>query len=165
MSDLPKEELQALTFYYTNKLTVVFAPEVERFFEDLKASYDYRLETGGILAGTLSNGPIITITDVTSPQLQDVRQRYRFKRSDAGHQTLMDQLWDESGYQKMYLGEWHTHRESRPVPSRIDTFGWTSIARRRQNAPWMLFLILGQTELRLWTIYKGEVKELRSNAE
>jgi integrative and conjugative element protein (TIGR02256 family) len=77
----------------------------------------------------------------------------------------MDRLWEESGYQKMYLGEWHTHREPRPVPSGIDIFGWASIARRRQNAPWMLFLILGQTELRLWTIYKGEAKELIPNAE
>lgn len=154
-----------MTFHYGDKLTVIFSPKVERFFLELKNSYNYHLETGGILIGTLSYGPVITITDATSPQPQDMQQRFRFKRSDAGHQSLMDQLWEESSYQKMYLGEWHTHQETRPVPSGVDTSGWLTIARRKQNAPWMLFLILGQADLRLWTVYRGRIKELTLDAK
>lgn len=154
-----------MTFRYSNELTVTFSPEVESFFQGLKDSYDFQLETGGILIGTLSNGPVITVTDATSPQSKDMRQRFRFKRSDAGHQSIMDQLWKESSYQKMYLGEWHTHQETRPVPSGVDTRGWLTIARRKQNAPRMLFLILGQADLRLWTVYRGRIKELTLDAK
>ena len=154
-----------MTFRYGDKLTVVFSPKVECFFLGLKDSYDYHLESGGILIGTLSNGPIITITDTTSPQPKDIRQRFRFKRSDAGHQSIMDQLWKESGYQKMYLCEWHTHREMRPVPSRVDTSGWLLISKRKQNVPWVLFLILGQAGLRLWTVYRANIKELSQDAK
>ncbi len=154
-----------MTFSYLNKLTVVFAPEIESFFERIRTSHDYHLETGGILVGTLKSGPILTITDVTSPQKQDKQQRFRFKRSAFGHQTLMDQLWEASGFTKMYLGEWHTHCELKPKPSMVDMLGWISIARRRQNSPWMIFMILGQSELRLWTYYDGNVRELSENAE
>lgn len=154
-----------MTFQYSNKLEVIFSPEVERFLLDLKGTHDYKHETGGILAGVLDSGSTITITDVTTPQPKDICQRFRFRRSGVGHQTIMDQLWEESGYRKMYLGEWHTHRESIPSPSRVDISGWKSIAKKRQNSPWMLFLILGQQSMRIWTADTGAIKELSLDAE
>lgn len=154
-----------MIFHYSDKLTVVLAPDVENFFMHLKESYDYNLETGGILAGVFDKGPIITITDVTTPQSEDIRQRFRFRRSGEGHQALMDQMWEKSGYRKMYLGEWHTHREPTPSPSWVDTSGWKARTKTRHNAPWMLFLILGQQSLRLWTVDAGVIKELSPDAK
>lgn len=153
-----------LTFHYQNKLTVIVSPPVEKFFSDVKLSFDYSLETGGILVGTLNSGSIITITDVTISQPKDVHHKFRFFRSADGHQLLMDHLWQESGYRKMYLGEWHTHHELSPSPSRVDVCGWRSVARKRQNTPRVLFIILGQQTFRLWTIDNGSVRELMRGA-
>lgn len=152
--------ISTLTFHYQDKLTVIISPAVEQHFSDMKLSFDYSLETGGILIGTLSSGPIITITDVTISQPKDVRHKFRFHRSADGHQSLMDQLWVESAYRKMYLGEWHTHPELIPLPSRVDIGGWRSIARKKQNTPWVLFIILGQQTFHLWTIDNGLERKL-----
>lgn len=164
MSDLSgKEWIFTLTFYYQDQLKVVLAPTVEDFFKITKSS-SYRLETGGIIVGTLNSGPTITITDITRSQPNDIRQRFRFFRSASRHQLHMDQLWKESGYRKMYLGEWHTHSEPIPSPSKVDIGGWKSIAKKEQNSPWMLFIILGQCTFRIWTVDKGKVKELTLSA-
>lgn len=157
--------ISTLTFHYQDKLAVIISPAVEQHFSDMKSSFNHSLETGGILIGTLSSGPIITITDVTISQPKDVRHKFRFLRSADGHQSLMDQLWEESGYRKMYLGEWHTHPELVPSPSRIDICGWKSIARKRQNTPWSLFIILGRQFFKIWTIEGGVVKELTLDAQ
>lgn len=149
-----------MTFHYSDMLTVVFEPPVEQFFAEIEETFDYRLESGGILVGTRKPGTLLTVTDVTSPQKSDRRLPFRFRRSPTGHQKIMDALWEESGYEKMYLGEWHTHREPRPTPSSVDTSGWKRLAKSKQNTPWMLFLILGQQELRLWTVDGQSVKEL-----
>ena len=154
-----------VTFYYEDKLTVVITQAVERYFLHVKSSFDYGLETGGIIVGTLNSGPIITITDVTTSQRKDVRHKFRFLRAANGHQSIMDRLWQESGYRKMYLGEWHTHPESIPSPSGVDVRSWQSIARKKHNTPWALFIILGQQTFRLWTIDNGVVKELELGVE
>ena len=154
-----------MTFYYSDKLTVTISPNVEDFFLELKESFEYNIEIGGIMAGIFNSGPIITITDVTTPQSKDSCKRFRFLRSETEHQAIMDQLWAESCYQKMYVGEWHTHCESVPSPSWIDTSGWKARVKKTQNTPWILFLILGQQSLRLWTVDAGVVKELSLNAK
>ena len=109
--------ISTLTFHYQDKLAVIISPAVELHFSDMKSSFNYNLETGGILIGTLNKGPTITITDITTSQSKDVRHKFRFFRSADGHQSLMDQLWEESDYRKMYLGEWHTHPEA--IPSHL----------------------------------------------
>lgn len=157
--------ISKVTFHYQNKLTVVFSPTVEQQFFNMKSSFNYSLETGGILIGTLSSGPIITITDATVSQPKDICHKFRFFRSAEGHQSHMDHLWKESGYRKMYLGEWHTHPEPIPSPSMVDIFGWKSIAKRRQNTPWTLFIILGQQIFKVWTVDSGLVKELTLDAK
>jgi integrative and conjugative element protein (TIGR02256 family) len=153
-----------LTYSHDN-LTVTLTPIVEQFFKNLISSYDFRYESGGILVGTMKDGVHLEITDITVPQPKDRRLPFGFHRAESGHQQHMDNLWEQSGYQKMYLGEWHTHREAYPLPSCIDTSGWRKIARKKQNSPWMLFLIVGQREFHLWTVSQGVIKELIPHAE
>lgn len=157
--------ISAVTFHYQDKLTVIISPIVEQFFSNIKSSFSYSVETGGIIIGMLSSGPTITITDVTMAQSRDVHHKFRFFRSADGHQSLMDQLWEESGYRKMYLGEWHTHPEAIPSPSRVDICGWKSIAKKTQNTPWTLFIILGQQAFKIWTVENQTVKELTLGAK
>ena len=154
-----------MTFHYDDKLTVYISEDIISFFEILKIAGNFYLENGGILVGTLNRGPVLTITDVSTPYPKDVRQRSRFKRVDSQHQSKMDRLWADSGYQKMYLGEWHTHNEDIPSPSSIDISGWLSKANEVHNTPWLVFLILGKHSLRLWTLDGCQVQELIPNGK
>ncbi|OCN03418.1 hypothetical protein A7X67_11070 [Clostridium sp. W14A] len=145
---------------YSNKLTVNFSPEVKDFLEFWMDHDNYRMEAGGLIIGTMEASTQLTITDITTPQLSDHRLPFRFFRSETSHQEKMDELWEESGFRKLYLGEWHTHPEPYPHPSFVDISGWKKIASKKQNSSWMLFLILGQRGFRLWTVENGKIKEL-----
>jgi len=72
----------------------------------------------------------------------------------------MDKIWENSDFETLYLGEWHTHREDYPNPSQIDICNWRKIACKGQNSPWMLFIIVGMSEYRIWTIDNGIVNLL-----
>lgn len=154
-----------MTFRYEDKLTVFFSEKILSFFENMRESYDFHLESGGILIGVLNSEKMVTVTDVSCPYPQDVRGKYRFKRVDPNHQSFMDSVWESSGFQKMYFGEWHTHCEDIPNPSRIDISGWKSKSKGKRNAPLLFFLILGKKSLRLWTVDGNEIKELIPDAE
>jgi len=150
---------------------VQLAPGVADLLNNWMNSYNFWLESGGILIGKLLPVDIhesackIEITDITAPQKFDKRLPLRFIRAQAGHQDIMDKLWEESGFEKCYLGEWHTHKEACPQPSGIDIRGWKKISSKKQNSPWMLFSILGQKKMRLWTIHNDEIRELTHYAE
>ena len=149
-----------MIFKYDNTLTVHFSPEVEEFFESWMDHDNYHVEAGGLIIGTMEAGSQLTITDITTPQLSDHRFPFHFFRSETSHQEKMDKLWKESGFRKLYLGEWHTHPEPYPHPSSVDISEWKKIASKKQNSSWMLFLIIGRHAFRLWTIEKGTIKEL-----
>lgn len=157
--------MHILIFSYQNKLEVLISPTVEKFLRNIKTSYDYRVENGGILIGTVDSKSLVTITNITEAQPKDRCLKFHFFRSPNGHQSIMDELWIESNYRKMYLGEWHTHSEPIPIPSKVDIAGWKSIAKRKQNSTWMLFIILGKQSFRLWTVDNGNIKELTLNAQ
>ena len=81
-----------MTFRYEDKLTVFFSEKILSFFENMRESYDFHLESGGILIGVLNSEKMVTVTDVSCPYPQDVRGKYRFKRVDPNHQSFMDSV-------------------------------------------------------------------------
>ena len=82
----------------------------------------FKLESGGIIIGYYdSSESALRITDITWPQIDDIRGRYRFIRKETGHQEIMDRLWEQSGYKKSYLGEWHTHNPVSYTPLTLPT--------------------------------------------
>ena len=135
-------------------LSVYINSTVERQIRDIMLHFDFQRESGGILIGSIE--PLrntITITDITYPQVSDSRLPFSFFRRQKGHQEIMDAIWENSGYEKMYLGEWHTHNTSSPIPSAKDLHEWKKCANRQQNAPITSFLIVGKMEARLWAIH------------
>lgn len=152
--------VEELIFTLKDRVTVIVADKVEKLFRELQRGNKFKVESGGILVGILVRKGTIQITDVTEPQVGDVRQKFRFSRRRKSHQALMDLIWESSDYRKMYLGEWHTHDEPCPTPSWIDSTGWKRIARRQNNSPWMLFVIIGSDNIRMWTVDRGEIEEL-----
>ncbi|TDY21969.1 integrative and conjugative element protein (TIGR02256 family) [Paraburkholderia sp. BL6665CI2N2] len=97
-------------------------------------------EAGGILLG-YRRGAHLHVVDATFPQPGDRRSRFRFTRAKQSHQHIALQRWKETSGTVDYLGEWHTHPESMPSPSSLDTAEWRKIYEPR--AVPMLFVILG----------------------
>jgi len=152
------------TIYTTEDLSLIIEQGVYSFLWKYVQENGYCLEHGGILAGTMS--PVrhqITVTDVTTPFERDKLARYSFKRSEHGHQAAMDKIWQLSDHRKTYLGEWHTHDEDSPIPSHLDVCNWKAISKRNHNSMQLFFVIIGRKEMKVWTIKRGVVIELKKS--
>ena len=112
----------------------------------------YKREAGGVLLGRYIRESLdIVIDQVTVPMKGDRRQRFSFFRDHHRHQRAIDRAWQETRGTTHYLGEWHTHPESIPIPSNTDLKDWQ--CRLKQdvfsgNA--LYFVIVGTETLRIW---------------
>ncbi len=109
-------------------------------------------EAGGVLLGRwLRDGSAVIVDEVTTPGGTDEAGRYTFHRSHEHHQRLTDEAWERSGGTCVYLGEWHTHAEPDPTPSRIDLDDWQRRLREDDvEADLRFFAIVGTEVTRLW---------------
>jgi hypothetical protein len=99
-------------------------------------------EAGGILIG-YRRDEHLHITYATEPSEEDIRSRYSFERVAKTHQSTATEQWNRSGGKTDYLGEWHSHPEVYPSPSRIDRSEWRLICQRRALP--MVFIIIGMS--------------------
>ena len=77
-------------------------------------------ESGGIILGRVLPDRCILIEEITLPTEFDERGYYFFKRDRKTAQNIINQRWKESNGEVIYLGEWHTHNEYNPQPSKRD---------------------------------------------
>lgn len=108
-------------------------------------------EAGGILIGRIlfdSNDFIIDI--VSEPMFPDIRKRSYFKRKPEAHQTYFDAEWTASDGRCFYLGEWHTHPEKIPHPSKVDKTDWRRIMNLSFESDYLFFVIVGTQETKAW---------------
>ena len=77
-------------------------------------------EAGGILLGRVSLQGSVTIESATIPTVLDKAGPSFFVRSREAAQCVVDRAWCISSGEQVYLGEWHTHSEHSPKPSRRD---------------------------------------------
>lgn len=75
------------------------------------------LETGGILLG-LDDGQTLRVLHAGGPGPQALRGPRTFMRDRGDAQRLADAAWAEDRSQ--WIGEWHTHVNTAPIPSEID---------------------------------------------
>ena len=140
-------------------MKVAVALEVIQQLINLKETHSFGKESGGIIVGYYENSLRgLKISDLTFPQAEDVCSRFRFIRKAAGHQDIMDELWEKSGHKKSYLGEWHTHNQANPSPSPIDKLNWKKIAKREQNFDMLYFVIVGTSKIGFWAIQNNTLK-------
>jgi integrative and conjugative element protein (TIGR02256 family) len=111
--------------------------KIDRYKTDLS-------EAGGIFLGKY-RGPHIEIVDATEPMAGDTRHRTRFDRDDAGHQYHAEMQWRASGGSVTFVGEWHTHPQTRPIPSSVDLRTWSTISKRQPTLP-HVFAIRGSDD-------------------
>jgi integrative and conjugative element protein (TIGR02256 family) len=119
------------------------ADEVVRRIRRFTAPPESDLEAGGILLGC-RRGPHVEVLDCTEPMRLDRRTRYSFVRRDPGHQRAALAAWNTSGRTVNFVGEWHTHPEETPSPSRIDRNTWADVMRHRE-AEAQIFMIAGHS--------------------
>lgn len=101
---------------------------------------DAEPEAGGIFIGRY-RGPHLEIVNVSEPLDADVRTRTSFHRLDPGHHDLAMRAWRRSGQTDTFVGEWHSHPISVPVPSLVDTQSWHWLTNATGLN--MFFLVLG----------------------
>lgn len=84
------------------------------------------LETGGILIGKYSEDGCIAIVEEATPAPPDsARNGNAFVRGTRGLRSRLRATWKLGSY---YLGEWHSHPKSEPLPSGTDMATLASIA-------------------------------------
>lgn len=116
-------------------------------------------EAGGILIGRiLCDSNDFIIDDVSEPMISDIRKRYSFKRNSNEHQTYFNSKWTSLNKHCFYLGEWHTHPEKSPIPSRVDLNDWNRIAKLDFEPDHLFFLILGTEKIGAWCVERNQFK-------
>lgn len=114
-------------------------------------------EAGGIMLGRLIlDCSDVIVDDATKPHPDDKRSRLFFWRSNKNAQQRVVDAWNGSSGTQIYLGEWHTHPEDVPKPSCVDIQNWNRIlGRSRFEQGFLLFVIIGRRETRVWEAGKG----------
>lgn len=109
-------------------------------------------EAGGVLLGRLICGTSDYVVDrITAPMEGDEQRKSRFHRDRKSHQQVVDYVWMESAGTCNYQGEWHTHPEAKPYPSRFDVLSWRRILTNSQYfSPYLFFVIVGWEEIGVW---------------
>jgi integrative and conjugative element protein (TIGR02256 family) len=95
-----------------------FAPNVIDIFERHRQHVG-RNEAGGILLGKCYRNKIV-IENATSPCKKDKAGPTFFDRNRKKAQSIVNEEWEVNEGERIYLGEWHTHSEAHPIPSKID---------------------------------------------
>jgi integrative and conjugative element protein (TIGR02256 family) len=143
---------ESLVFYRPNGGRLKVPATVLKLMQSYAQHSSSATEAGGVLLGRYIVGTNDVVVDaVTEPMSGDKRTRSSFYRAKARHQAIIDAAWEESEHTCTYLGEWHTHPESSPTPSGVDTRGWCRRLREDQYDEELFFLIVGTVEVRMWS--------------
>ncbi|MGT2476624.1 Mov34/MPN/PAD-1 family protein [Paraburkholderia terrae] len=116
-------------------------------------------ESGGVLLGR-RRGKHFEVVHATAPMLTDQCSPVSFIRNSAGHQEQAIALWEQSRGEIGYIGEWHTHAEDKPRPSRIDTMQWFELAEREPVHCPKMAVIVGLRQLYVALLRYGEAIEI-----
>ena len=124
-------------------------------------------EAGGLLLGYYIDQNNFSVTDISVPTRGDKRSRYYFYRSRKTAQKVVNELFRKSSGKKIYLGEWHTHPENYPNPSRLDR---KSIINQMRvdclNSDKIFSIIIGERGLHLSMVtHKGIKAEISLSFE
>lgn len=103
-------------------------------------------EAGGLLLGEV-RGRHLNLVGATFPTVHDLRSRYSFERLPQGHAEVALKIWSDSRGTVRYLGEWHTHPQDLPTPSRIDRSEWKRLASERKDKRPFLAVVVGRASL------------------
>jgi len=142
---------ERLTFARSGGGRFQIGPAPLRIMRDYLQNSYRKTEAGGVLIGRhIADSRDIIVDDVTVPMRGDRRERFLFLRAQTPHQRVIDRAWRESGGTFVYLGEWHTHPEPAPTPSKVDRNNWRRKLKEDRFDRFVFFVIMGTREVRVW---------------
>lgn len=142
---------QPITFQRSEEGGVYIGKDVLRRMSQFLQVEDDSHEAGGLLMGRyLIDSKDVVVDAITIPKPCDLRSRRRFERRDWRHQAKLEEEWASSSQTCTYLGEWHTHPELHPSPSRTDFTNWIRKLREDDFGSHLFFLILGSESVAIW---------------
>lgn len=143
-----------MIFKYEDRF-VLFTSEVISLFEKYKQIEKKQHESGGVLFGKVYNDVII-IDQISEPSNEDKSGRYYFYRNVKKAQRIAEKVWQESNGERIYLGEWHTHPENVPTPSRDDEkLIENMLLYSRLEIDFLFMIIIGRVSPYIATLSKG----------
>lgn len=103
------------------------------------------LETGGIIYGNYSeNLEDAIVYEFDKPPKDSKRGKTYFERGTFKVKEKIKKLWDKNIY---YLGEWHYHPFSSPIPSYQDIIQMKKISKNKNfNCPEPILIIVGKVK-------------------
>lgn len=139
---------------------MVLAPDVLTVFWKHRQRFFWQPESGGILLGR-RRGKHLEVLLATEPSPHDKRSTYSFLREATCHDEVAQQAWLKGERQIDYLGEWHTHPQTVPIPSGIDRAEWCKLVFQRPEKTTLLAIVVGTKDLRveLFDQIRNEVLE------
>ena len=85
----------------------------------VEAYRHFPLETGGVLLGR-NDGPSTVVTVVIGPGPDATHRRFAFDPDQEWQEQAIADAWHAADHHLEYLGDWHTHPNGRPRPSKLD---------------------------------------------
>ena len=113
------------------------------------------LETGGVLMGYWTDSNTAVISTVVGPGPKARHERHAFWPDTTYQDAEIERIYEDSGQQHSYLGDWHTHPNGSVRTSQKDRKTLLSIALSEEaRAPEPLMAILGgagnEWDLAIW---------------
>jgi integrative and conjugative element protein (TIGR02256 family) len=134
-----------MIYKYKDKY-IVFPKNVLSILNTFKQFKEEQHEAGGILLGKVYEDSII-IDTVSTPSIEDKSGRYFFERNVKKAQEIVRRSWNESGGERIYLGEWHTHPEGKPIASTDDKkLIKNMLHESRMEINFLIMLIVGTSD-------------------
>lgn len=106
-------------FNLNKEKSIIISPRVQEKFENYRKKLPSK-ESGGIILGRVCPNNFIYVEEITEPSKRDRSGFYFFVRNKKTAQEIVNQKWEQSNGEIIYLGEWHTHNEDYPTPSHRD---------------------------------------------
>ncbi len=130
------------------KVVDVLSDVVEEISRWLQFGQD-EPESGGYILGYQHGATNnITLEFVTTPQSKDIRNRIRCVLRDFLHLNIIKLARKNKSY---YMGVWHTHPQTTPVPSSIDWDDWNkTLIEDKTGCEYAFFIIVGTINFRIW---------------
>ena len=142
------------------KVVDILTPVAEEINKWLQDSLE-KPESGGYIVGYQHQKTgNISLENVSHPYSLDVKTRVIFDIRDPRHNIFLKKAERKKSY---YMGVWHTHPQTVPIPSNIDWDDWReTLLSDKTGSQYVFFLIAGTKELRIWVgdYMTGEITEL-----
>ena len=120
----------------------------------------YPNEFGGFLIGYFEDDTHLVVTDSILP-IKYKSTKFNFERSTEGLEKKFIDKYNEVP-KKTYIGEWHTHPDSKAIPSKTDILAMHTIVEEPNSIKNPVLLIIGynqvgEVEFDFYIYYKNKI--------